>query len=280
MLLFRLALTAIVLLLLSACGGKSSPKPATGKYYSDDGPPDSHTDNVIIADAIPRLEPKSRRGNPQSYTVFGRRYHVLQSSKGYMERGIASWYGKKFHGRKTSSGEIYDMYAMTAAHKTLPIPTYAEVENLQTGKTIVVRINDRGPFREGRIIDLSYAAAQKLGTATKGTGLVEVRAIDPLVWKSDKGQGARLSEPALPPDDIPIYLQLGAFSAKENAESLRRKAAQHAITNVFIAAGHDGSGSTPIYRVRIGPLTTVELADNMIEHLISHGFHDFYVIIE
>ena len=280
MLLFRLVLTAVTLLLLSACGGKSSTKSATGKYYSDDGPSDSHTDNVIIADAIPRLEPKSRLGNPQSYTVFGRRYHVLQSSKNYMERGIASWYGKKFHGRKTSSGEIYDMYAMTAAHKTLPIPTYAEVENLQTGKTIVVRINDRGPFLEGRIIDLSYAAAQKLGTAIKGTGLVEVRAIDPLAWKSDKGQGTRLTEPALQPDDIPIYLQLGAFSVRENAEALRRKAAHRAVTNVFIAAGHDGPGSPPIYRVRIGPLTTVELADNMIEHLINHGFHDFHVIIE
>ncbi len=275
----RLAFISATLLLLSACGGGERPKPSDGKYYSDDGPPADYKDNHVIADAIPRIEPKSRMGNPQSYAVFGRRYHVLDDSKDYVERGIASWYGKKFHGRKTSNGETYDMYAMTAAHKTLPIPTYVEVKNLETEKAIVVRINDRGPFYKGRIIDLSYAAAQKLGIALKGTGLVEVRAIEPLAWRSGKGKGIQTMEPSFRHDDIQIYLQLGAFSVRENAEALRLKTTLSVISNAFITESHD-SNSSPIYRVRIGPLSTVKLADNMIEQLINHGFHDFHVIIE
>ena len=117
---------------------------------------------------IPKAEPKSKYGNPKSYVVFGQRYHTLPTAKGYVEQGIASWYGTKFHGRRTSSGETYDMYAMTAAHKTLPLPTYARVTNKKNGRSIIVRINDRGPFHENRIIDLSYAAATKLGIVTTG----------------------------------------------------------------------------------------------------------------
>ena len=134
---------------------------------------------VLPSDAVPRQEYKYRLGNPAFYDEFGVRYRVLETSKGYAERGIASWYGRDFHGRRTSGGEPYDMYAMTAAHKTLPLPTYAEVTHLDTGNKVVVRINDRGPFVEGRIIDLSYAAALKLGIAGAGIARVEVRALDP-----------------------------------------------------------------------------------------------------
>ena len=134
---------------------------------------------VLPSDAVPRQEYKYRLGNPAFYDEFGVRYRVLETSKGYAERGIASWYGRDFHGRRTSGGEPYDMYAMTAAHKTLPLPTYAEVTHLDTGNRVVVRINDRGPFVEGRIIDLSYAAALKLGIAGAGIARVEVRALDP-----------------------------------------------------------------------------------------------------
>jgi len=128
---------------------------------------------------LPQPETKSRYGNPETYVVFGERYHVLDTSDGYVERGIASWYGEPFHGRRTSSGETYDMYRLTAAHKSLPLPTYVQVTNLDNGLQIVVRVNDRGPFHEGRIIDLSYAAAKKIGMIGPGTARVEVRALDP-----------------------------------------------------------------------------------------------------
>nr|VFK42184.1 MAG: rare lipoprotein A [Candidatus Kentron sp. SD]VFK48048.1 MAG: rare lipoprotein A [Candidatus Kentron sp. SD] len=143
-----------------------------------DGPPSLRcSDNA--PDAVPRVEPKSRYGNPRSYVVRGRRYYVSPSNKGYVKRGLASWYGTKFHGRRTSSGEPYDMCAMTAAHRSLPLPTYARVTNLENNRQAVVRINDRGPFYSKRIIDLSYAAARKLRVVGKGTAFVEVRAIDP-----------------------------------------------------------------------------------------------------
>ena len=141
--------------------------------------PVAQGDRSGIPDAVPRVEPRSRSGNMESYTVRGRRYFTKDDSKGHVERGIASWYGPGFHGRRTSNGEPYDMNAMTAAHKTLPLPTYARVTNLQNGKTAVVRINDRGPFHGPRVIDLSRAAATKLGVIGTGTAEVEVRALDP-----------------------------------------------------------------------------------------------------
>jgi rare lipoprotein A len=273
-------LSVVLLLSLAGCGGGSSSRPS-GKYYSNDGPPADYLDNHIITDAVPRIEPKSRGGNPKSYVVFGKRYHVLDSSKGYVDRGIASWYGKMFHGRRTSNGEIYDMYAMTAAHKTLPIPTYVEVKNIKTGKVIIVRVNDRGPFHEGRIIDLSYAAAQKLGTSGKGTGLVEVRAIDPQTWHpgqpSQPVRTADASGEANP--NAQIYLQLGAFSSRDNAQKLLVKTAGNAISGVFVKEGTTQNGDS-IYRVRVGPLATIDLADNMISRLISASFDEFHVVIE
>lgn len=132
-----------------------------------------------IPDAVPRVEPLSKSGNPESYQVRGRRYYTQKTSAGHVERGLASWYGKQFHGRKTSSGERYDMYAMTAAHKTLPLPSYVRVTNMENGRTAVVKVNDRGPFHGPRVIDLSYSAAKKLGVVQKGTAMVELRALDP-----------------------------------------------------------------------------------------------------
>ncbi len=140
-----------------------------------------------IPDAVPKVEPLAKSGNPESYVVRGQRYFTEKSSRGHVERGLASWYGEPFHGRKTSSGEIYDMHAMSAAHKTLPLPTYARVTNTENGRSVVVRINDRGPFHGPRIIDLSYTAAVKLGVARRGTAMVEVRAIDPRRARSVTG---------------------------------------------------------------------------------------------
>lgn len=149
-----------------------------GIFETGDHAPPGMVDISGVQDAVPRPEPLSRYGNPASYVVYGKRYYTMPSSKGYRQRGIASWYGTKFHGKRTSSGETYDMYKMTAAHKTLPLPSYVEVENLRNGRTIVVKVNDRGPFLHDRIIDLSFVAAAKLGIQEDGTGLVEVRAID------------------------------------------------------------------------------------------------------
>ena len=172
---------------VAACTSAPKKEPATAakpapstKYYKDDGPGDSAPADVdAIADAIPRVEPLHRAAN-RPYTVFGREYVPATSLRQYRERGVASWYGRKFHGAKTSTGETYDMYAMTAAHPTLPLPSYARVTNVATGKSVVLRVNDRGPFLYDRVIDLSYAAAAKLGIAQKGSGEVDVEAIFPV----------------------------------------------------------------------------------------------------
>lgn len=230
-------------------------------------------DVSTIADAVPRVEAKSRSGNPASYTVFGRTYHVLESSQGYVERGVASWYGRKFHGNRTSSGEIYNMYAMTAAHKTLPLPSYARVTNLQNGRSVVVKINDRGPFHDNRLLDLSYAAATKLGIRGKGTGLVEVRVIDP----RHPQQQAR-ERPAQRPGAEGVYIQVGAFGSRQNAERLRRELSAHAIAQVRVES--DRGGPNTLYRVRIGPLASVELADKTVEDLRRLGVENYHIVID
>ena len=167
-----LALSLAAVLALSGCGGAPTR--------------DSGTDGDQYADAVPKIEPKSRFGNMHSYVVFGHRYYTKSTSRDHRERGVASWYGAQFHGRKTSSGEVYDMYKMTAAHKTLPLPSYVQVTNLENGRTAVVKVNDRGPFHGDRVIDLSYAAAKKLGVVRKGTATVEIVSVDP----RDNGQRA------------------------------------------------------------------------------------------
>jgi rare lipoprotein A len=170
------AATLTVLALLAGCS-------STGGRLADGDeiPPDI----ARIPDAVPKVEPLAKSGNPESYVIKGQRYVTMRSSRGYVDRGLASWYGPYFHGRKTSSGEIYDMRGMSAAHKTLPLPTYVRVTNVENGRSIVVRINDRGPFHGPRLIDLSYTAAVKLGVYRKGTAMVEVRAIDPTRPTSD-----------------------------------------------------------------------------------------------
>ena len=164
---------AFAVLLLAACAGDEKKD-----TESADGPSSRHITADDVHDAVPKDEPLARYGNHSPYTVLGKTYTVLPSSKGYHERGIASWYGSKFHGRRTSSGELYDMHLATAAHKSLPLPTYAEVTNLDNGRKMIVKVNDRGPFHDDRLIDLSYTAASKLDILATGTGMVEVRAID------------------------------------------------------------------------------------------------------
>ena len=184
-------------------------------------------DLTLVREPEPKHEPKSRYGNPAKYTVLNKTYSVLTSSKGYKERGYASWYGTKFHGFRTSSGEIYDMYSMTAAHKTLPLPTYAKVTNLNNNRSIIVKINDRGPFHDDRIVDLSYAAASKLGILANGVGKVEVVAINPsmdLPKRSNIMVAHKSSEvistSEATPTKVSSSLQLGAFTLQSNAKKL------------------------------------------------------------
>lgn len=249
------ALAAI--LLVSGCASR-------GGYYKDDGPPERHPVDIrSIPDAVPRVEPLSRTGN-SPYEALGKRYVPVASSDGYRKRGTASWYGKKFHGKRTSSGEKYDMYKMTAAHRTLPLPSYVRVTNLDNDKSVVVRVNDRGPFLHNRLIDLSYAAAYKLGIIGNGTGRVEVQAI------SRKSAGAQVaSTDPSPSAGAPVedraggseryYVQFGAFTESANAESLMRELQQIGIGFAHVQHGDDG-----YYRVRSGPFSSSSTAERIL----------------
>ncbi len=269
--------------MLSACS-----TPGGGRYSQrHDSAPDKHVDVSRVADATPRVEPKSRYGNPASYVVRGKRYHTLDSSEGYRERGIASWYGTKFHGHRTSSGESYDMYKMTAAHKTLPLPTYARVTNLRNGKSVIVKINDRGPFHDNRLIDLSYAAANRLGILGKGTGLVEVEAINPDQSVQHAPRARRLAStpkvaapaPAARTTEPMLYLQVGAFLSRSNAERLKRRLATTTSSEkLHISEGV--SDQHRVYRVRIGPLESIERADSLAQSLHQHGVESPRVVID
>jgi rare lipoprotein A len=239
------------------------------------GPPPEDIDVAGLPDAVPRAEPLSKYGNPDSYVVNGRRYHTLKSSDGFVERGIASWYGSKFHGRRTSSGEAYDMYKMTAAHPRLPLPTYVEVENVENGRRAVVKVNDRGPFHQNRVIDLSYAAAKKLGIAERGTGLVEIRAISAGERISPEPEVRIAAKGSAP---MRFYLQVGAFGERRNAERMRDrvKSVVDRLTQV-----HPGiyDGAT-VYRVRIGPISDVDVADRIVNALSGIGVTEHFVVFK
>lgn len=179
----------IPFILLQACStvpSGSAQKESKVVDPNADGPPEIDPEVSHIPNALPKLEPLSKYGNPTVYSALGNKYKVMKTADGYEAEGTASWYGKKFHGLRTSSGEKYDMFAMTAAHKSLPLPTYATVKNLANGREVIVKINDRGPFVHNRIIDLSYAAAKKLGIHNAGTGKVRVTAIDPVAWHEEQ----------------------------------------------------------------------------------------------
>lgn len=260
----RYFVSAVGLLLLSGCGGPRA---------------------FVQADAMPRNEPLSSYGNPESYVVLGKRYFVMRSSHGYAEKGIASWYGKKFHGRRTSSGEKYDMYAMTAAHKTLPLPTYVRVTNLSNGRSVVVRVNDRGPFHQNRIIDLSYAAAQKLDMTSSGTALVEVRAVGegqirslPVVADAKAVDGGVVDWRDQSHLRNRIYVQVGAFASRDNADQLLNRLLQSRFTGVQIL--NFDEHEKPIHRVRIGPLHSVSATDDVVVRLEGLGFSEYQVVIE
>ena len=236
-------------LLLAACGG-SEVRDGAGRPI----------DPNQIEVPEPRPEPRARYGNHSPYTVLGKTYHVLPSSRGYRERGRASWYGSKFHGRLTSSGEPFDMYKVSAAHKTLPLPSWVEVTNLDNGRKLRIRVNDRGPFKEGRIIDLSYAAAVKLGVLDAGTAAVEVRALD------FGGQAAAI---AARPVSVPVELQAGAFSSRETADQLARRLGDADIDNVQVQRARVRRDT--VWRVRIGPVWEPAHAQRLVERVLELG---------
>ncbi|WGJ90413.1 septal ring lytic transglycosylase RlpA family protein [Achromobacter mucicolens] len=297
-----LHLISVLLLAIAVAGCSTSGGRKKGGYYKDDGPdanPPSNLDQ--IPDAVPKLEPYASGAN-RPYVVFGQRYVPDTSGQPYKKRGIASWYGKKFHGNSTSIGETYDMYAMTAAHTTLPIPSYARVTSLVNGKTIIVRVNDRGPFHSDRIMDLSYVAAYKLGIIGPGSGQVVVEAIQADEIRRLASQGAPAApapepesatgstpvmapvaatpvaltpEPLAPaaPSRAPmrpaagaasgsVYLQVGAFSQPANAQSL--------VSRINTQLGAEGAPAATVeqtnnlYRVRIGPYPDRQSALNAV----------------
>ena len=277
-------------LALTACGTVSGPRGGAVTDAARDGAPSQKVDIASIPDAVPRKEPRSKYGNPATYAVAGKTYSTLSGNEGYQESGIASWYGTKFHGRRTSSGEPYDMHGMTAAHKTLPLPTYVEVTNLKNGRKVTVKINDRGPFHENRLIDLSYAAASKLGILATGTGLVEVRAItsrcgeckdsqEPMPAVDASVPDTATAQPQNPVNDQPhavkLYLQAGAFRSRDNAERLRARIdeAVPQAPNVKVVEG-------PLYRVRIGPFAKVDEVDRFVGSLHKLGVQDAQVVID
>lgn len=295
------AIALCMLALLTACG--SAP--------TRDGAPPRKLDPAAIKDAVPRREPITNAGNKSPYTVLGQTYVLLPSAKGYRATGIASWYGTKFHGQSTSNGDSYDLYGMTAAHKTLPIPTYVLVTNLENNKQAIVRVNDRGPFVSNRLIDLSYAAAVKLGYADKGTAFVEVAAIDVDNWPP------RATPPAVAPplaapaplnqtvsptpaavsapdaaqtipeavaapvnavaNDAGFYVQAGAFGEQRAAEALRSRlsAAQRNPVSV-----QPTTTAPVLYRVRIGPFSSRADAEQLRAQLAADHVSETARVIE
>jgi rare lipoprotein A len=262
-----------------------------------------------VPDAVPRMEPRSASGNPPFYEVAGHRYIVLASANGYVERGVASWYGAQFHGLRTATGEPYDMFAMTAAHKTLPLPCYARITNLSNGRSVVVRINDRGPFVANRIIDLSYTAASKLDMIRNGTAFVQVETLSPATSQpsaelpvttaaASSASAGLSSVPAMtaplapaPPAPAPaaatgtasaasadaaealpaahFYIQVGAYGLADNARRTEEKLRGAGLEQVFTIGA---TPDQPLLRVRIGPISSVQEFDRLIARLNALGF--------
>ncbi len=253
--------------------GPPQPAPTTppttakkGGYYLDDGPMDGpQPDFDAIPDAVPRVEPLLARAN-RPYIALGETYTPLTEFQPYKASGIASWYGKRYHGQKTSTGETYDMFGMTAAHPILPIPSYVRVTNPESGRSVVVRVNDRGPFKKDRLIDLSYAAAYKLGLTGKGSGFVEVESIDARQPSPPPVQPALSLDKGLEkaPAASGIFVQVGAFKQKDNADQLRERILGNGIAQNGAVVSWYNEG---IHRVRLGPYPSRDEAERAASQL-------------
>jgi rare lipoprotein A len=252
---FALPLAVLIGLLVLACAGKE-----TQDEESGDGPSMLDIKAGDVVDAVPKPEPLARYGNHSPYEVFGKKYYVLPSRDHYHEQGVASWYGSKFHGRRTSSGEPYDMHLATAAHKTLPLPSYAEVTNLDNGRKVIVKINDRGPFKDDRLIDMSYGAALRLDMVATGTARVDLRVIEVAPEMADSvAEQAGNSETG-------TWLQVGAYGRRQGAEKLASDLQQADLLPVSIHQLND------LFRVWLGPYSNNGEVESMIRRAIELGF--------
>jgi len=278
----------IAALVLAGCASSPAGESSSRYRISQDRAPAGNFDASSLPDAKPVYEPPSNAGNKSPYSVWGERYHVLDSNDGYVARGIASWYGEKFHGHKTSNGEIFNMYAMSAAHRSLRIPGYARVTNLDNGRSVIVRVNDRGPFHSERLMDLSYAAAKKLGFQARGTARVEVAAItvrpDGSMWLAGQPfrPGTEDSRPAgnsiatdiaseqTLGENRALYVQLGSFSTRGPAEKLLSRARAVLENPMRVRAVDTESGR--FHRVQVGPFDTEEGARRTQDLLENRGF--------
>ena len=274
-------------LALLCCLAACAPFPAS----TDHGP--GHAVDVSqVPDAVPTDVSPSRYGNPASYTVLGKTYTLAPACKGYHDRGIASWYGTQFHGGRTSDGETYDMYAMTAANKVVPIPCYARVTNLKNGKSVVVKINDRGPFVDNRLIDLSYAAASRLDMLGNGTALVDVQAVTPGETLAPMTTATATPSPVSPsaattvavaarsqasPAIPQLFLQVGAYAERANAEAALQRLTVAGVAPAFIMPVVDGVRT--LYKVRIGPVPDVAGVDALGARLAALGYPDAEIIL-
>jgi rare lipoprotein A len=270
-----------VLLATALQWGCSGPSP----YVRSDGEPRAEPQRGTGDVANP---PRSDRGNPPFYDVLGKRYHVLPSSEGYHARGVASWYGRDFHGLATSSGETYNMHDMTAAHTTLPIPTWVEVTNLANNKRVVVKVNDRGPFVDNRLIDLSYAAALQLDLVRNGTGRVEVRALDAPRPGESVAPAIAVAPVPIAPTELPrapatdraasqqMFIQVGAFGDRGNAARLVQRLESSGFANAFVVT--EGDGRRALHRVRLGPLRDAREFDQVRARLRSLGFGESQLV--
>ena len=256
--------SALIILLVAGLSACSSSR--KGGYYENDGPPDKKVDLSHIPDAVPRKEPLSKTGN-KPYEVFGRRYVPMSSAENFYQKGVASWYGKQFHGRRTSSGEPYDMYAMTAAHTVLPLPSYMRVTNVANGRSVVVKVNDRGPFKSNRVMDLSYAAAWRLDMIRNGTALVEIRAIGENMPAAEK-----VAKPPVPPEAPSggSYIQVGAFMNLDSARQLQQRLGAEGYRNISVS--QVSTSTQRLHRVRLGPLESTSQGDALLASLHASGY--------
>ncbi len=275
------ALLSSLVLLLAACSSSTPTvtNPNAGRYsIEQDRAPTTQLDIANIPEVIPEPVTRTMAGNRSPYNVLGRTYHVLPTEAGYRENGVASWYGEKFHGHKTSNGEVFDMYQVSAAHKSLPIPSFLRVTNLDNNRSIIVRVNDRGPFHGDRLIDLSYAAAVKLGYADRGTARVQLEAVLPDAYL-DRPITRVAVAPQAPVSGSNQYIQVGAFAEISSARNLIAQLQELTPHPVFIRTIQTDANAV-LHRVRIGPLQDAGEIRRLTQSVVAANLGSPYTVTE
>lgn len=281
----RIAIVSPILLAMMACSSAPAPEqtpesPNKGRYsISQDRAPTRVVDHSIIPEVIPEPLNRTMAGNRSPYTVLGKSYQVLTTEEGYSERGVASWYGEKFHGHKTSNGEVFDMYQVSAAHKSLPIPSFLRVTNLDNNRSIIVRVNDRGPFHGDRVIDLSYAAALKLGYADRGTARVQLESIVVTGASSDRGASSTPNETLRVSSAGSKFLQVGAFSELSSAQEVSSRVEEITSLPVFIRSVNT-SNNKMLHRVRVGPISDPGQIQRVSQSVVAANLGNPYTVTE